>query len=156
MPVTLAMIQHCKGYRMGGELADIPGPRIFRFPNDYEKRPITISVTVWKVGSYWGAGGHYHIDINEDDNVIWDANTLQWVKPWNRENDKGIMDTLRQLKGRWDMFTESTNPVEVCEWINKILKEWQITSEHFELRWQFYGTESDDEENQFSDNVKLN
>lgn len=153
MPVTLAMLK--SGYTLGGELSEIPKPYIFKYPNDYEPRPIRIHIMVWKKGSSIGASGHYHVDIKEANNEFWNADTVCWQTPWNREKDRGIYDAIEGLKGRSNMYTESTKPEEVCEWITKILQEWKVDSSTHKLEWDIRGTDDDDEDNQLINNVRL-
>lgn len=141
--------------QLGGEISEIPQPFIFRHPNDFEKREIRVTITIWKVGTSIGAHGHYQPDIREEDNMLWNSRENIWQTPWNHEKDKGLYDAMEQIEGRSELDSGSTDPMIVCDWITMVLCNWNVTDKTHEIKWSFYGTEDDAENDIFKNNVKL-
>ncbi len=139
----------------GGHIKDIPKPFKFRFPNPNDKREIDIAITVWRRDGYGSGNGHYHIDLKEQNNAIWNSKEETWQEPFRVDYGQPYYNEWKQFEGRSQLECELNSPDEACKWINRILSMWKVNDQENILDWHFYGTEDDAEDNYFKEHVKL-
>jgi hypothetical protein len=68
----------------GGYLADIPKPWKRRFDDARRTRSVEILISM-----YYGIGRHWHFDLREEDNPIWDQATKSWRIAWDDKAGRG-------------------------------------------------------------------
>lgn len=137
----------------GGHIKDLLKPYKFRYPCE-ELREVDITITCWKPYSSLGANGHFHIDIREDDNPIWDEKQDAWVYPWREDYGTPYWNEYQLVKGRTEMECELNTKEEAGKWIQRTLNALGITGKTHTLHFNFYGTDEDDE-NYLNQNIKL-
>ncbi|MCG3207172.1 MAG: hypothetical protein FOGNACKC_00772 [Anaerolineae bacterium] len=74
----------------GGHLNEVPLPHRRRWPDDPQPREVVITILTW-AGLSPGAT-HFHLDVHEEDNPIWDSRTQREEMPGLYEE---VVDKLR-------------------------------------------------------------
>jgi hypothetical protein len=125
------------GQRFGGELSEYPKPWRLLFGEAWsEPREIKVYSHVWPVfGVSLGANGHHHVDIREEDNLIWVEENGKgiWGRPWKWDEDK---EMRAALKGRWDFNSDLISKREVVKWAVGVLREWGVLrNKNYKIVW---------------------
>lgn len=109
----------------GGRLAGMPCPLVFYFDGDLSRKR-RISVKSW-VFTGWGV--HYHADVREEDNRVWNGEA--WCVPWAEHRDfESLVSVAYFFSIRGRSATERFDtPEEVRVWTDGILKDWGITED---------------------------
>jgi len=98
-------------YNMGGEIEDIPEPRVWYFPHYPYKRNVRVNITL-----YSGMGVHYYASVEEEDNAVWDPGWRKgeggWTRCWGCDEKKGLR------------FDQQCNTAEEAErWVRETLRK---------------------------------
>lgn len=70
--------------RLGGYLKDIPKPWRRRFNDGRRKRQVQVTIS-----KFYGIGKHWHFDLSEEDNPIWNAALKCWHTAWDDRAGRG-------------------------------------------------------------------
>jgi len=126
--MTLTPDYNKGGHSWGGYFKDLPPkPWYFYFPHPTEKRGLDMKITIWK--SYTG-NGHFHCDIYEDQNFVWNSYKNEWIQPWSVEYGSPYYDDYKYLRGRGES-NRVANLVEAKEWFKGIITEWDIIGKNY-------------------------
>jgi hypothetical protein len=105
-------------FMRGGYLKEVPLPHK-RWYNGRRKREVTIGVYVW-----WGTGSHYYVNVDEDDNAIWNTKEKLWHLCWD-DPEKG-----KRFNRKFDNVGEAVKYVRTLvrkhfpKKTHKLLKGW--------------------------------
>ena len=92
----------------GGKLKEIPKPWKREFPSKTKKRRVELDIYTWR-GSFPGAI-HWHVDLNEEANLIWNKK----IKDWQRAHDD------KEAKGRSFHIADLLSLVAAQDWVQGI------------------------------------
>lgn len=120
----------------GGKLESIPKPWRFElYPLGEGVRRIKIYSNVWDIQRM--GNGHQHVDITEEDNLVWDTNENDWRNPtWTDHESPYFQEYFDLIKGRTDMNTGFIRKKDVVKWVVKVLIEWGVIgNKHYKIEW---------------------
>ena len=111
-------------------LSQIPTPHTRFFPHSADRRRrIYVTITF-----FHGTGNHFHVDMQEEHNYVFDSASGEWLEPTNDPHGEG--------RHRFMKFNRETT---ARRWVDDVFSE-EFTNETHELvfrgdvsnRW-FYG-----------------
>lgn len=132
MPLTEEML-HATGYSRGGYLAQIPEPHQRRWPDDPAPRTVSVSVGRYSMGE------HYHTQVQEEDNPLWDSSPITYYVPADHPKNGQPHNCWRcawdDAAGRGRTW-ERTFRTEAAAyaWVESILAE-HFTGPRFLIYW---------------------
>lgn len=87
MPEFLYSGKPVHGSRHGGSVAEAIQPLIRKFPNEFSKRKLALSIT-----RFYGVGRHYHVMIEEEKNPVLceEDGEVMWLYAWDDPELNGI------------------------------------------------------------------
>lgn len=121
--------------RFSGFLKEAPKPLIRRYPNPYEKRPVTVKVSSW-VGLSAGAV-HTYVKVREEDNAVWLPAHEEELAPGRMiHNDDSWMCAWDDPEHYGRNFEKDVLHLKQAgPWLRKILKK-NFPSDQYKVTYQ--------------------
>ena len=113
----------------------MPKPWKFWYDNPQNRREVKVYSHVWLYGQ--GGNGHQHVDIKEEDNMVWDRRENEWCIPiWTKAESPCWEEYCHLIKGRMKLNTDFIKTKDVVKWAVSVLREWGVLgNKRYKIVW---------------------